>query len=378
MYHYPQRTYSDPTPRRPRRMFFVGVFSILMGIMVLVGVCIYTVLGIYNKSNLQDLNTAIEGPVSLPEQPSVSKTQVRKALVPEATSNKIEVIRNPQPVVKDESKAEYTPAPAAKRVTVKAESSPPAEEAASAVPSVEPPETVKATARTLEPVVEEVPAPEPTVPDVEFDAGELVLVYNATYPGHRIHPKYWDRPLKAGADDYTYGVIPREDGFLEVAPDSGRPKGSLSDAVHIRIPSIGVDSEVANLAILDLGDSKQYETPAHVVGRIPETSNPGEIGNTWLFGHLESPIRGEGNVFRRLPDIPEILKNGDPVYVNLLNMEGEEFMYQITSTTVVHRDDLSLYDTEDATITLVACVPRLIYDHRIVVSGKLVGIRKPA
>ena len=376
MYYYPKRTYSDPTPRRPRRMFFVGVFSILMGIMALVGVCLYTVLGVYNKSNLQDLNTAIEGPVSLPEQPTVAKTQIHKALVPEDTSNKIEVIRIPQPVVEDEPKVES--ALAARSVATETETSPSAEVAALTVPSLRPVETVKATAQTSGPVVEEVPAPEPTEPDVEFDARELVLVYNTTYPGHRIHPKYWDRPLKAGADEYTYGVIPREDGFLEVSPDNGLTKGSLSDAVHIRIPSIDVDSEVATLAILDLGDSKQYETPSHVVGRIPETSNPGEIGNTWLFGHLESPISGEGNVFRRLPDIPEILKNGDPVYVTLLNMEGEEFMYQITSTMVVHKDDLSLYDTEDSTITLVACVPRLIYDHRIVVSGKLVGIRKPA
>lgn len=376
MHYYPQRTYSAPTPRRPRRMFFVGVFSILMGIMVLVALCIYTVLGIYNKANLENLNATVQGPVSLPEQPSVSKTQVHRALVPEDTSNKIEVIRNPQPVVKDEPKAEY--APVAKRVTAGTETAPPAEEAAPTVSSAEHVEPVKATAQVSEPAVEGVPAPEPAVSDVEFDARELVLVYNTTYPGHRIHPKYWDRPLKAGADDYTYGVMPREDGFLEVASDSGLPKGSLSDAVHIRIPSIDVDSDVANLAILDLGDSKQYETPSHVVGRIPETSNPGETGNTWLFGHLESPIGGEGNVFRRLPEIPEILKNGDPVYVTLLNMDGEEFMYQITSTSVVHRDDLSLYDTEDATITLVACVPRLIYDHRIVVSGKLVGVRKPA
>ena len=374
MYYYPQRTYSDPTPRRPRRMFFVGVFSILMGIMVLTGVCIYAVIGIYNESNLQNLNTAIQGPVSLPEQPSVSKTQVHGALVPEVTSNKIEVIRNPQPVVKDEPKAEI--APAAKRVPAETETSPPAEEAAPTAPSVEPLEPVKATAEVSEPVVEGVL--EPTVSDVEFDARELVLVYNSIYPGHRIHPKYWDRPLKAGADDYTYGVIPREDGFLEVASDNGLPKGSLSDAVHIRIPSIGVDSEVANLSILDLGDSREYETPAHVVGRIPETSNPGETGNTWLFGHLESPIRGEGNVFRRLPEIPEILKNGDPVYVSLMNVDGEEFMYQVTNTTVVHRDNLSLYETEDSTITLVTCVPRLIYDQRLVVSGKLVGVRKPA
>ncbi len=376
MYYYPQRTYSDPTPRRPRRMFFVGVFSILMAIMVLMGVCIYTVLGIYNKSNLENLNTAIQGPVSLPEQPPVSNTQADGAPVPEGASNKIEVIRNPPPVVKAEPKAEY--APAAKRVTTETEASPPAEESAPTVPSAEAAEPVKTTAQVSEPVVEAAPVPEPAVSDVEFDARELVLVYSSIYPGYRIHPKYWDSPLKAGADDYIYGVIPREDGFLEVASDNGLPKGSLSDAVHIRIPSIGVDSEVTNLAILDLGDSKEYETPARVVGRIPETSNPGEMGNTWLFGHLESPIRGEGNVFRRLPEIPEILKNGDPVYVTLLNMDGEEFMYQVTSTTVVHRDDLALYNTDDSTITLVTCVPRLIYDQRLVVSGKLVGIRKPA
>ena len=66
------------------------------------------------------------------------------------------------------------------------------------------------------------------------------------------------------------------------------------------------------------------------------------------------------------------------MYVSLLNVEGEEFMYQVTSTAVVHRDDLSLYDTDDSTITLVTCVPRLIYDQRLVVSGKLVGVRKPA
>ena len=353
MYPYPQRTYSAPTPRRPRRMFFVGVFSILMGIMALTGVCIYAAFGIYSKSNLQDLNTAIQGPVSLPEQASVSKTQIQRPLVSEGTSNKIEVIRNPQPVVKEEPKAGN--APAATIAPTETETSPPAEEAAPTVSSGEPVEPAQAVAQASEPVIEGTPVP--MAADVEFDARELVLVYNTIYPGHRIHPKYWDRPLKAGADDYTYGVVPREDGFLEVSSDNGLPKGSLSDAAHIRIPSIGVDSGVANLAILDLGDSRQYETPAHVVGRIPETSNPGETGNTWLFGHLESPIRGEGNVFRRLPEIPEILKNGDPVYVTLLNTDGEEFMYQVTSTAVVHRDNLSLYETEDSTITLVTCVP---------------------
>ena len=204
----------------------------------------------------------------------------------------------------------------------------------------------------------------------------LVASYNAIYPGHATHPKYWDNPLAAGADEYAYGVALRNDGFLSVSSWDGLPRGALPDATRILIPSIDVDSAIEPLAIVDLGDSRQYETPKHVVGRIPGTATPGEIGNAWLFGHLESPIMGEGNVFQRLPDIPRILKDGDPVYVSLLNDEGDEFLYQVTETEVVYKDDLELYQTEDSTVTLVACVPRLIYDHRILVTGKLVGIRR--
>ena len=374
MYNYPQRTYADPMPRRPRRIFFVGIFLTLMGIISLVGIGVYALFVLYNKSNLEDMNTSIQGPVALPES-SVSKMQVNGALLSDSSFKPIEVIRDVQQVVKDES-AVGSVLPVTRQAAA-AEPEAPSKEAAETTP---PTETVSVVVPDPEvkPVVEEVPASEQPGSLSEVDAGELVSVYNTIYPGHKIHPKYWDRPLTAGTDDYTYGVIRREDGFLEVSSESGLPKGTLSDAVRVRIPSIDLDSEVTNLAILDLGDSKQYETPAHVVGRIPETSNPGEMGNTWLFGHLESPIRGEGNVFRRLPEIPEILKNGDPVYVTVLNEDGEEFMYQITDTTVMHRDELSLYETDDSTITLVTCVPRLIYDHRVVVSGKLVGIRKPA
>ena len=356
-------------------MFFVGVFMTLMGIMALAGVCAYMLFELYNKSNLEEMNTAAQGPVALPEPPA-SEAQVQGAPQPDASFKPIEVIRNVQPVVEEKPAVEY--APAAESSEPAAEVARPSEEAAPAPPA-QSVEIVKEVAPAPPPVIkEEPPAPEQSQPAAEFDAGELVSAYNSIYPGYKIHPKYWDRPLTAGADEYTYGVIRREDGFMEVSALNGLPKGTLSDAVHVRIPSIEVDSAVSNLAILDLGDSREYETPAHVVGRIPETSNPGETGNTWLFGHLESPIRGEGNVFRRLPEIPEILKNGDPVYVTLLNEAGEEFMYQVTNTVVVHRDDLALYDTDDSTITLVTCVPRLIYDQRLVVSGKLVGVRKPA
>ena len=206
--------------------------------------------------------------------------------------------------------------------------------------------------------------------------------YNSIYPALALHPKYWRSPATAGSDAYTFGSVMRPDGFLSLSADRGEPRGTAPDAAHVAIPSIGVDSAVANLAILDLGDRREYETPNKIVGRIPQKANPGEIGATWLFGHLESPIRGEGDVFRRLPEIPNLLKMGDPVYVEVRNEAGDEFLYQITETKVVHRDDLAPYvygeDPEKAVITLVACVPRMVYDHRILVIGELVGVKPDA
>ena len=233
------------------------------------------------------------------------------------------------------------------------------------------------------PALQTAPTAEPSAASqpaafARLDGGDLLHTYNAIYPGYRIHPKYWDRPWNAGADDYAYGAVKRPDGFVSVEASQGAPRADAPAASQIRIPSINVDSKIKTLDIIDIGDSREYETPKHIVGRIPNTSNPGELGNGWLFGHLESPIKGEGNVFQRLPEIPALLNTGDPVYVSLLNVDGDEFLYQITATNVVHQDDLALYDTEDASITLVACVPRLVYDHRLLVTGKLVGIKRAA
>ena len=197
--------------------------------------------------------------------------------------------------------------------------------------------------------------------------------FASAYPGILTHPKYWGQPLWAGTDPYSYEAVGLPDGFLPVSR-SGLPNIGSAIARRIRVPLIGVDSLVSELRLLDLGDSRAYETPDKVVGHIPETSNPGEGGNGWFFGHLESPLRGEGSVFRKLPQIPDLLRDGDPVYVTIESDDGE-FLYQVTETRVVHQDDLRLYDSEDASITLVSCVPRLVYDHRLLVTAELVAFK---
>ena len=145
-------------------------------------------------------------------------------------------------------------------------------------------------------------------------------------------------------------------------------------ATRIRIPAIEVDAVIDELRIRQLGDSLAWETPKRVVGHIPRTAKAGAAGQGWYFGHLESPIRGEGNVFARLPEIPKLAADS-PIYI-FLETAGRHYAYQVYVTEIVYEDDIALTDTGAHDITLVTCTPRFYYDHRLLVTAALVGIRE--
>ena len=209
------------------------------------------------------------------------------------------------------------------------------------------------------------PAPSVTSPDP---------VSQRLFPGENISFQYWADLWAAEpvppADD------PIADGFLPIDPAAIGAVGSLPKATRISIPAIDLEAEINELAILDLGDSKAYETPKHVVGHIPSSANSGEAGNNWLFGHLESLIRGEGSIFRNLPRIPDLLRRGERVYVILETPLGE-YLYEASETDLIHKTDLTLYPSDQALLTMVTCYPRFKYDKRLLVTANLVGF-KPA
>lgn len=190
------------------------------------------------------------------------------------------------------------------------------------------------------------------------------------YPGSLLPARMWAAPR--GTLDLAE---PELGGFTSVS-SSGRPSiaGVTGRADRISIPALGIDVTIEELGIVDLGDSSAYETPDFVVGHIPETPNPGSHGNGWYFGHLESPLGGEGNVFSRLPQVPGLLRDGEDVYV-VVSSGSRSFLYQVSETDIVHQDDIALYQAGDARITLVTCFPRLKYDQRLLVTAKLIGIR---
>jgi LPXTG-site transpeptidase (sortase) family protein len=331
----------------------IGLSLIAVGLLLLSGVGVYYAYGFYSYSQLGKLNASIEGPLSLPsERVDGFTTSPSGSAAPSRSFSDVA-----QAAANDST------------ITLTSDELPHAK-AADSASSFEPP--------ALPRPVEEY-APQEASPAAERRPFP-VASYASIYPGNQMHPKYWHQPLWAGADPYIYQA--RQEG----APPEYRRvsaaellafKGKRPPAERIRIPVIGVDSPVRDLQILNLGDSRAYETPDKIVGHIPRTANPGERGNGWFFGHLESPLRGEGNVFNRLPELAKHLTDGDqPVYIILESKDGE-YLYQAVSSRVMHQDDLELYDTRDATITLVTCANRPRYDHRQLVTARLIGV-KPA
>ena len=225
---------------------------------------------------------------------------------------------------------------------------------------------------TLEPSVTEQPRSptmEPATETPEFRSTDQSV---SLYPGSLMDVRSWATPwlsLSPTVDDSDL-----LDGYLPIDDKQAPEMGTLSRASRIRIPSIELIAPVQELSIIDLENSRSFETPDRVVGHIPSTANPGERGNGWFFGHLESPLLKEGSIFRDLPKIPELVRQGEIVRV-ILETEGGNFLYEITETNVVHEDQLRIIESGTASVTLVTCVPALVYDHRLLVMAELTGFK---
>jgi sortase (surface protein transpeptidase) len=228
------------------------------------------------------------------------------------------------------------------------------------------PQTNKATT----PVT--LPTPLPVTSPTSVPAPSEDETVSVTRKKERI---YTESSYKKDWDETSGEVTTRDEILLSRFRDieGTSPGQTYSPPTRIRIPAINLDAQIQGLRILNLGNERAYETPKNVVGHIPESAPAGAAGNVWLFGHLESLILGEGSVFRDLPKIYELLKDEQIIYTVLDSDEGI-YLYQIHSFETIPRDDLSLWESDQAIVTMVTCWPRLKYDERILVTARLVGV----
>ncbi len=225
-----------------------------------------------------------------------------------------------------------------------------------------PPDDVPAVPAQTQPVT--------TVPLQDTGPAPSAATLGEVYGRWDAAPQDWTNPLWAkerGAPEFTSGFLPVSELDL---PESG-----LAPATLVRIPVIGLESRTIELGILTTDEGHlKYESPIYEVGIIPGHTTPGELGNTWLFGHLESPLKDEGAVFRDLPKLHDYLRSGEPVYV-IVDSDDGSFLYQATEFRILPKEQVNFWGSDGRTATLVCSWPRFIYDERVVVTAELVGAR---
>ncbi|MBI4301147.1 MAG: class D sortase [Chloroflexi bacterium] len=191
----------------------------------------------------------------------------------------------------------------------------------------------------------------------------LVAIYYAYSKVAQSRFEGWMNELKPSQNAGS-PLVEEPQVFLPTEPAKSPPGQKALPAIRIVISSIGVDAKVVELGTKYENGQLVWETADHAVGHHLGTANPGEIGNIVMSGHISSPVKGEGSVFKRLPEI----KLGDEV---ILYTTVEQFRYQVTNIKVVLPSEVSVMSpTPEPTLTLITCVPDYVYSHRLVVTAK--------
>lgn len=156
-----------------------------------------------------------------------------------------------------------------------------------------------------------------------------------------------------------------------------RTSGALPDATRMIIPALDINTPIVELGTVWENGTLVWERPVNAVGHHQGTPNPGELGNVVMSGHRSSLILDEGAVFRRLGEVPEILRDSetsDDVLDIFLYGPDYIYVYRTASSQVVEPAEVSIFGfTAEPTLTLITCTPDLIYSHRLIVTAWLVA-----
>jgi len=86
------------------------------------------------------------------------------------------------------------------------------------------------------------------------------------------------------------------------------------------------------------------------VVHYPDTANPGQLGNVYIFGHSSDFIWSKGHYKTIFATLPQITKGAE---IDISDSGGQKFVYLVTGTFVVSPDDASVLDQHNNTEKLL-------------------------
>jgi sortase A len=146
-----------------------------------------------------------------------------------------------------------------------------------------------------------------------------------------------------------------------VTPSTKSPDPSAGP--QITIPSIGAKAPV-------IFEQSTAEWAVQLalrkgVDHYGNTVNPGQVGNTVIFGHSSGAVWAPGN-YKFVFTLLNKVKTGDQV---IIDYNGTRYTYKVTSTEIILPTNLSVLNqnVNKPSLTLITCTPVGTSKYRFVV-----------
>lgn len=147
--------------------------------------------------------------------------------------------------------------------------------------------------------------------------------------------------------------------------------GPVGDKPRIIIPKINVEIPVVYEEDSIAEDDVQRSLEDGVL-HYPITPEPGETGNSVIFGHSSNNILNGGD-YKFAFVLLNQLEEGDTF---MLEKDGVRYVYRVFDSTIVPPTDLSVlqpHAEKDATVTLITCDPPGTSINRLAVTGEQIS-----
>ncbi len=179
------------------------------------------------------------------------------------------------------------------------------------------------------------------------------------------------KPLLRPTAETTLGVKV-EFEFTELERESSVAVGSepkdIPKIFYVTIPKLGIEKAKVET-------NSESLSPDEHLGHYAGSALPGEVGNTFIYGHSVLPMFFSPEDYRTIFSTLDKLEEGDEVVVEF----GEKyFRYLVEKSVVLNPKDVRPLESvtpqflRHSYLTLMTCVPPGIRTKRLLVQAKLV------
>jgi len=163
-------------------------------------------------------------------------------------------------------------------------------------------------------------------------------------------------------------IVGFEFEFSELRQPSESGVVEAEDVFYISIPKLGIERA-------EVDTNSESLSPDERLGHYPGSALPGEVGNTFIYGHSVLPAFFDPKDYRAIFSTLDTLEEGDKFTVEF---GGRSFLYVVEKATVLRPEDVHPLDPvapsslQQSYLTLMTCVPPGVRTNRLLVQSKLI------